>query len=96
MNQLTYLYNFIAKAMDEGKEIRAVFCDISKAFDRVWHIGLVHKSKSCGIEGSLLQWFEIYLEYRSQHVVINSYSSNVKPVKAGFCSGTTSVFDLHI
>jgi hypothetical protein len=31
------------KALDEGKEIRVVFCDISKAFDRVWHIGFLKK-----------------------------------------------------
>ena len=31
------------KALEEGKEIRVVFCDISKAFDRVWHKGLLFK-----------------------------------------------------
>ena len=35
INQLTYLYNFFTKALDSGKEVRVVFCDISKAFDRV-------------------------------------------------------------
>ncbi len=31
VNQLTYIYNDICKALDDGKEVRAVFCDISKA-----------------------------------------------------------------
>ena len=35
VNQLTYLYNVFCQALDSGKEVRAVFCDISKAFDRV-------------------------------------------------------------
>jgi hypothetical protein len=35
--------NEFGKALDEGKEIRVVFCDISKAFDRVWHIGFLKK-----------------------------------------------------
>ena len=43
INQLTYLYNTFCHALDDGKEVRAVFCDISKAFDRVWHSGLLHK-----------------------------------------------------
>ena len=47
-NQLTYIYNDICKAMDTGKEVRAVFCDISKAFDRVWHRGLLLKLSSLG------------------------------------------------
>lgn len=38
------------KALDDGKEIRVVFCDISKAFDRVWHKGLIAKLKSIGIK----------------------------------------------
>ena len=35
VNQLTYLYDTFCHALDSGKEIRVVFCDISKAFDRV-------------------------------------------------------------
>ena len=35
MNQLTYLYNTFCQAVDSGKEVSAVFCDVSKAFDRV-------------------------------------------------------------
>ena len=35
VNQLVYVYNNICQALDESKEVRAVFCDISKAFDRV-------------------------------------------------------------
>ena len=41
INQLTFLYNTFCKAIGAGKEVRAVFCDISKAFDRVWHAGLI-------------------------------------------------------
>ena len=37
VNQLTFLYNTFCRALDEGKEIKVVFCDIKKAFDRVWH-----------------------------------------------------------
>ena len=35
VNQLSYLYNTFCQALDAGKEVRAIFCDISKAFDRV-------------------------------------------------------------
>ena len=35
VNQLSFLYNTFCQALDSGKEVRAVFCDISKAFDRV-------------------------------------------------------------
>ena len=46
INQLAYLCNEFAKAIDESKEIRVVFLDISKAFDRVWHKGLLAKLRA--------------------------------------------------
>ena len=76
VNQLTDLYNTFCHALDEGKEVRAVFCDISKAFDRVWHKGLLYKLSSVGISGSLLQWFTDYLNNRQQRVVLPGTASN--------------------
>ena len=38
VNQLVDIYYTFCKALDQGKENRAIFCDISKAFDRVWYI----------------------------------------------------------
>ena len=78
----------IHKALDSGKEVRVVFCDISKAFDRVWHKGLIHKLKQSGISGNLLKWFQKYLYGREQRVVINGSNSNWLPVKAGVPQGS--------
>jgi hypothetical protein len=68
INQLVNISNDFGRALDSGKEIRVVFCDISKAFDRVWHKGLLFKLKQYGISGNLLVWFERYLSGRSQRV----------------------------
>ena len=54
VNQLLYITNEFDRALNEGKEVRVVFCDISKAFDRVWHKGLLRKLESIEIRGSLL------------------------------------------
>ena len=51
VNQLADLYNTSYKALDEGKEVRTIFCDISKAFDRVWHKGPIFKLKAAGVSG---------------------------------------------
>ena len=48
------IYNTFCKAFDDGKEVRTIFSDISKAFDRVWHQGLLYKLQTVGITGSLL------------------------------------------
>ena len=73
VTELLSFYNEICQALDDGKEVRAVFCDISKAFDRVWHRGFIHKLSSIDISGSLLSWFTSYLKQRV--VVANSFSS---------------------
>jgi hypothetical protein len=44
------------KNLDIGKDVRFIFCDISKAFDRVWHCGLLYKLRKYGIKGNLLTW----------------------------------------
>ena len=88
VNQLLYMTNEFGRALDEGKEIRVVFCDISKAFDRVWHRGLIYKLKAIGIKGKLLNWIENYLSERKQRVVINNANSEWREIKAGVPQGS--------
>ena len=87
-NQLLDIYNTFCKALDEGKEIGAVFCDVSKAFDRVWHKGLQFKLNSVGINGTLLKWFTDYLKDRKQNVVLPGVSSDWCFIKAGVPQGS--------
>ena len=54
-------------------EVRAAFLDISKAFDKVWHEGLIFKLKQNVISGNLLKFFESYLQDRKQSVVLNGF-----------------------
>ena len=83
INQLIDISNYFGRALDNGKEIRVVFCDISKAFDRVWHKGLLSKLKQYGISGNLLNWFCDYLSERSQRVVLNGNNSTWRQINAG-------------
>ena len=50
---LTVVSDKIARAFSRSGATRAVALDISKAFDRVWHAGLLHKLKSYGISGQI-------------------------------------------
>ena len=49
-------------------DIRGVCLDISKAFDTVWHDGLLFKLQTCGIDGKLLKLLKIYLKDPQQWV----------------------------
>ena len=61
---------------------RAVTLDISKAFDRVWHSGLLHELMSPGISGQILGPISSFLSNRRLRVVVDEKSAQVYPVNA--------------
>ena len=67
---LVDIYNSFCKTIVEGKEVCVIFCAISKAFDRVWHKGLLYKLQTVVITGHILQWFTDYLNKRKHRVVL--------------------------
>ena len=56
-------------------DIRAVFLDISKAFDKVRHQGLLYKLNQNGISGNLLETLTEFLKDRKQRVELNGQNS---------------------
>ena len=60
----TVVYDRIARAFNRSRATRAVTLDISKAFDRVWHAGLLHKLKSYGILGQIFSLISSFLSNR--------------------------------
>ena len=65
--------------------VRGVFLDISKAFDKVWHEGHLFKLESYGTGGELLNLFKDFLQEFQQRVVTNGQSSFSEAIK---CSVT--------
>ena len=63
--------------------MRSVFLDISKAFDKVWHEGLIFKLNSYSIEGELLSLLKNYPQNREQRVVLNDQTSGWRKVNSG-------------
>ncbi len=89
-NQLLYLVSEIHEAFENPKslEVRAVFLDISKAFDKVWHEGLLFKLKQNGIDGNLLRFFQCYLSHRHQRVALNGQHSEYTLIESGVPQGS--------
>ena len=99
IHQLLYLYDTFCKALDEKKDVRIIFCDQSKAFDRVWHAGLLYKLQCNGITGPLHSWFKDYLNNRKQRVIIDGANSCFRTIKAGVPQGSILgplLFLIHI
>ena len=88
VNQLSFLYDTLCKALDSGLDVRVISCDISKAFDRVWHTGLIYKLKAADISSNLLTWFIDYLSNRRQRVVFRGVNSKLNEIKAWVPQGS--------
>ena len=81
VHQLLEIYNNILNSLENKESNCFVFCDFSKAFDKVWHRCLLHKMKSYGITGNVIDWFSSYLIGRRQKLVIKNNSSALRDKK---------------
>ena len=88
VKQLISITHEIYKSFDSKHDVRAVFLDISKAFDRVWHEGLIYKLKRIGIEGEMLNILVSFLSERKQRVIIDGQYSEWVDIKAGVPQGS--------
>ena len=89
INQLLSItHDEIYSSLDEGLEVRSVFLDISKAFDKVWHDGIILKLTQNDISGNLLNLLRDFLNDRKQRVVLNGQFSTWKSVNAGVPQGS--------
>ena len=70
----------IARAFNRSEATQAL--DISKAFDRVWHAGLLHKRRSYGISGQIFGLISSFLSNRRLQVVLDGKSLQEYAVSA--------------
>ena len=88
VNQLISILHNIYNGLENSKEARMVFLDISKAFDKVWHVGLLFKLRQLGLSETMIRWIDSYLSNRFQRVIIHGQTSSWLPVQAGVPQGS--------
>ena len=85
---VTVVSDRIARAFNRSGATRAVAPDMSKAFDRVWDAGRLHKLKCYGISGQIFGLISSFLSHRRLRVVLDGKSSEEYPVNAGVPQGS--------
>ena len=99
--QLIRLMQTWSDAVDKDKYVGAVFFDLRKAFDRVWHDGLLAKLRVAGVHGSAHQWLASFLTNRHQTTAADGSLSQCAPLKlvrpsaSGSHTKPVAVFCLH-
>ena len=81
MHQLISITHDIYKAFDANAplELRGVFLDLSKAFDRVWHEGFLYKLRRMGIYGENIGLIDLFLSDRFKRVLLNGQTKWCSP-----------------
>ena len=86
--QLIHLIHSIKTSMASKNIAHAVFLDVSKAFDAVWHQGLLAKLEQINVCGNALKLFSSYLNNRQSVTVVDGQKSAPLPLKAGVPQGS--------
>ena len=90
INQLISITHTIFLAFDCNPplDVRSIYLDISTAFGRVWHDGLIYKLKLCGVSGQLLYLIQSFLTDPKQQTVLNGKCSSWGNILAGVPQGS--------
>lgn len=87
-HQLLRITELVYKSFEQKKHSLAVFLDVTQAFDRVWHEGLIFKLQESGLPHYLVKIIQSFLKERVFSVRINSTYSLQKEITAGVPQGS--------
>jgi hypothetical protein len=86
--QLRRVITTVTGALERKHHATSVLIDVSKAFDRVWHEGLLYKLATSPLPGSLWKLMKSYLHRRSFSVRVDQISSTKRPISSGVPQGS--------
>ncbi|GJQ87739.1 hypothetical protein Trydic_g3832 [Trypoxylus dichotomus] len=77
IHQLLRITEHVAEHLDRSTPTAAVMLDIEKAFDKVWHEGLVYKLRQYKFPAALTNLAQHYLKERTFAIISNQESNNI-------------------
>ena len=85
--QLLRLCQEWSRHVDNSAYVGILFFYLRKAFDRVWHDGLLSKLEAAGIRGSAFAWMKSFLTSRRQITTVEGCTSAPAEIGAGVPQG---------
>lgn len=86
--QVIRLTEHINNHLNTATPTSAIFLDVEKAFDKVWHEGLLYKMRQSGINDGMTRLIQSYLENRKFQTKIDDHISTQKTALAGVPQGS--------
>ncbi|KAJ2950757.1 hypothetical protein O0L34_g9018 [Tuta absoluta] len=86
--QLSRVLHHMAVNINKKEHTVAVFLDMEKAFDRVWHPGLIYKLATTNVPPRLVRIIASFLNGRSFRVRVDQTISTERPILAGVPQGS--------
>ena len=88
MIQLLAVMDKWTEGLEEPGQIDIIYTDFEKAFDKVCHSKLISKLNSYGINSSVINWINDYLNHREFNVIVNGTLSNSFEASSGIPQGS--------
>jgi hypothetical protein len=87
-DNLLFLTQKIRESFNRKKNALTIFFDIAKAFDKVWHQGILYKMHEMGLPEYFIDWTEEFLSQRKFFVQVDDQNSELVPIKARVPQGS--------
>ncbi|GBN55988.1 RNA-directed DNA polymerase from mobile element jockey [Araneus ventricosus] len=98
-HQLVRVTELIHDGFEKSETTGALFLDIAKAFDKIWHDGLLLKLMRLGVSAQLIKILRSYLTSRNFQVRINHIISSPRPILSGCAQGSLlspTLFNIYV
>ncbi|GFU08258.1 probable RNA-directed DNA polymerase from transposon X-element [Trichonephila clavipes] len=95
-HQLLRVVEYIKTGFRDRKSTGAVFLDIQKAFDRVWHVGLLYKLIKINTPPHLIKLISSFLTNRSFAVKVNNIHSTNRKIVRHLKKSDPNFYDLLV
>lgn len=86
--QLTRVLNILTDNKNKNKASVVTLLDVSKAFDKVWHDGLLYKLIQTTIPRSAIHILKSYLTNRKFFTFVEGFASSTRPIRSGVPQGS--------